>query len=479
MASTLNSLFWKFSERGSVQIVSLIINIILARILTPEDYGIVAMVAIFISLSYVIVDGGFNSALIQKKNADILDFSSVFYFTLIFSIILYIVLFLSAPCISNFYNDKYPQLTDVLRVLGLQVVIYGINSIQVAYVSRKMMFKNLFLASLIGTVLSAIIGIIMAYTGFGIWAIVTQQLINTSITTLVLYVVTRKLPSLCFSYNRLKSLLNYGVKLFASSLIINLFQELRAIIIGKIYSAQDLALYDRGRQFPALLVNNVNNSIGAVLFPVISRSQDNMEDVKNFTRKSIRFSSFVLSPLMFILAVSSEPIIRLVLTEKWIGCVPLMQWFCLVYLFQPIHTANLQALKAIGRSDTCLKLEIVKKLLELITLLLVMNISVKAIVINMALLTTLFTIINAFPNRKILDYTYSQQSKDILPSIGISLVSCLPIVAFNSFIRMSDILQLIVCIPVFMMVYISLSKIFNSTELEYICKLLYKRKSHA
>jgi len=478
MSSTLHSLFWKFSERSSVQIVSLVINIILARILTPEDYGIVAMVTIFITLSYVLVDGGFSSALIQKKNADKLDFSSVFYFTLGFSIILYIVLFLCAPYISNFYDNKYPQLTSVLRVLGFQIIIYGVNSIQIAYVSKKMMFKNLFFASLIGTVISAMAGIIMAYGDFGVWAIVTQHLTSTLITTIVLYVITRKLPTLAFSCRRLKGLLNYGIKILGSSLIINVFQELRAIIIGKIYSAKDLALYDRGRQFPWLLVNNINTSIGAVLFPVISQKQDDLASVKKFTRKSIRFSAFVMSPLMFALAVCSEPIVRLILTEKWIDCVPLMQWFCLVYLFQPIHTANLQALKAIGRSDICLNLEIVKKLLELVSLFLVMFISVEAIVINMALMTTLFTFINAFPNRNILGYTYSQQSMDIIPSVVISGISCIPVVIFNHFMQINDILQLSIYIPIILLNYNALSKLFNSSEQEYIWNLLKRQIKH-
>lgn len=478
MASTLHSLLWKFSERCSVQIVSLVINIILARILTPEDYGIVAMIAIFITLSYVFIDGGFSSALIQKKNTDGLDFSSVFYFTVVLSILFYVVLFVCAPFISEFYENKYPQLTEVLRILGLQVIIYGINSIQIAYVSRKMMFKNLFWASLIGTILSAIAGILMALSGFGVWAIVTQQLSSSAGTTITLYFITRKLPSLSFSFDRLKSLLDYGVKLFASNLIINLFQELRAIIIGKIYLAKELALYDRGRQFPWLLVNNINNSIGAVLFPVIAQKQDELKDVKALTRKSIRFSSFVMSPLMFIMSLCAEPMVRLILTEKWIGCVPLMQWFCLVYLFQPIHTANLQALKAIGRSDICLKLEIVKKVLELVTLIMVMYISVKAIVINMAILTTLFTVINAFPNRKILKYSYSQQSRDILPSVIISILSCAPVVAFNHFFILSDIFKLLIFTPVILLTYIALSKLFNDSELKYI-RNLFNRTSHA
>lgn len=472
MSSTLHSFLWKFAERCSVQIVSLVINIILARILTPDDYGIVAMAVIFINLSYVIVDGGFNSALIQKKNADVLDFSSVFYFTLLFSIILYLAVFFCAPFISDFYNNKYPQLTSVIRILGIQIIIFGVNSIQIAYVSRKMMFKNLFWSSLIGTIISAIVGILMACTGCGVWAIVTQQLVCISINTLILYSITKRHPKLAFSYTRIKQLLNYGIKLFGANLLITLFQELRAIIIGKIYSAKQLALFDRGRQFPSIIINNINTSIGAVLFPVLSKHQEDLTEIKSLTRKSIRFSAFALSPLMLFMASCAEPLIRLVLTDKWLGCVPLLQWFCIIYLFQPIHTANLQALKAIGRSDICLKLEFIKKSIEICTLLLIMRISVTAIVVNMAVLTILFTFINAYPNKKILNYNYSNQFSDIFPYILFAFISCIPGKLILSFLSVGDILSILIQFSVGSISYFILLSMIKNVELSYLKNLI-------
>ncbi len=432
------------------------------------------MVAIFITLSYVLVDGGFSSALIQKKDADILDYSSVFYFTLGFSLIIYLILFFCAPFISEFYDNKYPQLSSVLRILGLQIIIYGINSIQIAYVSARMMFKNLFWSSLIGTSISAVIGLIMALNGYGVWAIVCQQLTNTSINTITLYLITRKTPAFMFSYERLKKLLNFGVKLFGSSIIITIFQELRAIIIGKLYSAKDLALFDRGRQFPSLIVTNINTSIGAVLFPVMAKKQDSLSEIKSITRKSIKFSAFVMAPLMIILASCSESFVLLILTEKWIGCVPLMQWFCIVFLFQPIHTANLQALKAIGRSDICLKLEIIKKIIELVTLLMVMYISVKAIVINMAVLTTFFTLVNAYPNRKILNYSYAEQTRDVCLPIIIAVASSAPTWIINSFIQLNPLASVVGYSSLSLGLYLILSKFINSKELDYVVSLVKK-----
>lgn len=472
MSSTIANLSWKFAERISVQIVSLIISIILARILTPSDYGLVAMVTIFVTIAYVIVDGGFSGALIQKKNADDIDFSSVFYFSILFACILYTILFFTAPLITKFYGEEYKILTPLLRVLGIQIIIFAINSVQQAYVSRKMMFKNFFWASLVGTIISAIIGICMAYNGFGVWSLVFQQLSNTTINTITLYYITRKLPKAAFSYSRLQNLLNYGIKLFGGSFLTTLYQELRALIIGKIYSAKDLALYDRGKQFPALVVNNINTSIAAVLFPKMSQEQDDITKLKETTRISIRFSAYIITPIMLGLAAIAEPLVRVILTNKWIECVPLLQLFCIIYLFQPIHTANIQAIKAIGRSDIFLKLEVVKKGIELITLLLVMYHGVFAIVINMAVLTTLFTFVNAYPNKKLLKYSYKEQVLDIIPPLVMSVILYFTILGINKFLSLNDIVMVSADIIIGIAVYLILSIITKNKELQYIVSII-------
>lgn len=475
MASTLKNLGWKFMERMSAQLVQLVVSIVLARILSPSDYGAVAMVTIFIMLANVLIEGGFSSALIQKKDADDLDFSTVFYFSITFSILLYAVLYISAPSISAFYGTEYQILTPVLRVLGIQVIILAVNSVQQAYVQRQMMFKNFFWATLAGTITSALVGLFMAYSGYGIWSIVGQQLTASVINTITLYVITRKLPILALSFERLKGLFNYGVKLLGASLLVTGYQELRALIIGKLYTAQDLAFFDRGKQFPSLIVTNINSSIGAVLFPKMAKEQDSMEQIKNTTRISIRFSSYIMSPIMLGLAAVSEPFVRIVLTEKWIGCVPMMQWFCVVFLFMPIHTANMQALKAIGRSDTFLKLELVKKAIELASLFVVVWISVDAIVINMAILTTLFTAVNAYPNRKLLNYSYKEQIADILPAITISIIMLIVILTFNHFVVLKDWVILLVDIFIGLILYVALSVLTKNKEYKYILNRLLKK----
>lgn len=478
MASLLSNLSWKFAERIASQAVSFVVSIVLARILAPSDYGAIAMVMIFVTLANVIAEGGFSSALIQKKDADKLDFSTVFYFSLVFSIVLYVILYVAAPSISLFYGDGYEVLTPVLRVIGIQVIIYAVNSVQQAYVSKKMMFQKFFWSTLVGTIVSAILGLAMAYSGCGIWALVGQQLSMTVTNVLVLYIVTRKLPGLMFSFERLKGLFNYGAKILGASLLVSLFLDLRSLIIGKLYSSKDLAFFDRGRQFPNLIVVNVNSSVGAVLFPKMSEQQDDTQKIKETCRMSIRFSSFVMMPLMMGLAACGGPLIRLLLTDKWIDCVPFLQLFCIIYMFYPMHTANMQAIKALGHSGTFLKLELLKKIIELICLVLVMKISVIAIAVNMAILTTLFTFINAFPNVKYLNYSFVEQMKDITPPIVMSTIMGVSVYLLGQLLTFSDYLNLLVQIIVGISIYVSLSILIKNAEMKFILKLLFKSKLH-
>lgn len=475
MATTLTNLFWKFSERTAAQMVSLVVSIVLARILNPSDYGSVAMVMVFVSLASVLVEGGFSSALIQKKDADKLDFSTVFYFSLVFSIFLYLVLFFIAPYISQFYGEGYEILTPVLRVIGFQIIIYGVNSVQQAYVSRKMMFKKFFWSTLIGTILSAIVGLTMAYLGYGIWALVGQQLTMVVTNTVVLYIVTRKLPGLMFSFNRLKGLFGYGVNILGTSILINLFLNIRSLIIGKLYSAKDLAYFDRGNQLPSLLVTNVDYSIAAVLFPKMSQEQDDKSRIKQTCRNSIRFSSFVMMPLMMGMIVCAEPMIRVILTDKWIDTVPYVQLFCITYMFYPMHTANMQAIKAIGKSGMYLTLEIIKKIIEVVCLLLVMKISVQAIAINMAVLSTLFLFVNAYPNRKYINYSVKEQLCDIFPSLIMSLIMAVLVYSIRFILPFADLTILSIQIITGCFFYIMTSHITHNNEFIYITKLIVSK----
>ena len=474
----ISNLIWKFAERISAQLVTLIVSVVLARILDPSDYGVIAIVNIFIALANVFVVDGFGSALIQKKDADALDFSSVLYFNVAFSVALYFVLFFAAPYISDFYGEGYEILTPVLRVLGLRLILAAANTVQHSYVAKKMIFRKYFWATLIGTSVSGIVGIAMAYSGFGVWSLVAQYLTGTAVNTLVLVISLHRLPILAFSFKRLRELLKFGARMLGSGLLIMGYQELRALIIGKLYSSKDLAFYDKGKQFPSLIVTNINTSIGAVLFPKMANEQDDLNKIKETARNSIRFSSFIMSPLMLGMLAVAEPFVRVVLTEKWLPCVPLLQLFCIVFLFQPIHTANMQAIKAIGRSDVYLRLEIIKKAIELVALIAVMQISVNAIVVSMAILTAGFTFINAFPNRKLISYTYKEQAEDILPNVLKAGVMAVVVYAIN-FVPFSPLVKLLVQVACGGVLYIVICIVTHSKEFSYVINLLKSKLKKA
>ena len=432
---------------------------------------------VVINLSYVLIDGGFNSALIQKKDADRLDFSTVFYFSIFFATVIYAIIYFLAPYIAALYGKDYAILTPVLRVLGIQVIIFSINSIQTAYVSRKMLFKNFFWATLVGNITSGAVGLIMAYRGFGVWSLVFQTLVSSSVNTITLYIVTKKLPGLEFSFARLKGLFNYGINLLGASFLISFFLEFRSFIIGKLYSSSQLAFFDRGRQFPMFLGNNITVSVGTVLFPKMSQFQDNTEYVKEATRKSIKFCAFIMCPMMLGLAAVAEPLVHLLLTDKWLPCVPFLQIFCIIYLFQPIHIANLQAIKALGHSGVFLKLELIKKSIEIISLLCVMWISVEAIAINMAVLTTLFTFVNAYPNIKILNYSIKEQMFDIMPSLLMSIALFIVVYSLN-YLNIDKIFIFLIQILIGMFIYIILSILSKNQEFLYLCSFLKLKRLH-
>jgi len=472
----INNFIWKFAERIAAQLVTLIVSVVLARILDPSDYGIIALVTIFITIANVFVSDGFGSALIQKKDANILDFSSVLWFNIAFSIILYLILFLLAPLIAAFYGEGYEILIPVIRVLGLRLIPAAVNSVQNAYVAKHMIFKKFFWSTLLGTAISGIVGIVMAYSGYGVWALVWQYLISTFVTTFVLMITLGKIYKLQFSLDRLKTLFSFGWKILCTGLLITGYQELRAIIIGKLYSSENLAYYDKGKQFPNLIVSNVNVSIGAVLFPKLSNEQDSIQKLKNTTRNSIRFSAFIMSPLMLGLAAVAPSFVSLLLTDKWLPCVPLLQMFCIFYLFQPIHTANTQAIKAIGRSDLSLKLEVVRDAIQLVVLLIVMWISVKAIVLSMAILSILFVFMNALPNIKLLGYPLKEQLGDILPAIGMSGLMSF-VVYMIGLLPLSHLPLLALQTICGAAVYLILSIITKNKEFNYIVQMIGRKKS--
>lgn len=418
--NVIRNFLWRLAERVGAQGVKLLVELVLARILLPEQYGVIAMVAVFITVFNVFVDSGLGNALIQKKDADDLDFSSVFWFNVVWCIVLYGILFLISPLVASFYHRE--ELTLILRVLGLQIVISGVKNVYQAYVSRTMQFRKFFFSTLGGTVGAAVIGITMAYRGYGVWALVAQQLFNVLTDTVILTITVKWHPKKMFSFERLKGLLSYGWKLLLSALLDTLYNEARSLIIGRKYTSEDLAFYNRGELFPQVIAANVNTSIDSVLLPTMSREQDERYKVRAMTRRAIMTSTYIMAPLMIGIACVGTPMVRLILTEKWMPCVPYLQIFCASMLFFPIHTANLNAIKALGRSDLFLKLEILKKVIGITLILITMHISVLAMALSTLVNSLLCQLINTWPNRKLLDYSYRDQIRDILPNILLAAV---------------------------------------------------------
>lgn len=468
-SSTISNFLWRFAERCGAQIVTFIVSIVLARILTPEDYGKIALITVFTTIMQVFVDSGLGVALIQKKDADDLDFSSVFYFNFVICLVLYAAMFIASPFIANFYNDS--SLTPIIRVISLTIVISGVKGIQQSYVSRNMLFKRFFYATLGGTIFSAILGIALAYTGFGVWAIVAQQLSNTTIDTLILWLTVKWRPKKMFSWERLKGLLSFGWKMLASSLLDTVYGNIRSLIIGKLYSSSDLAYYNQGKQFPNVVVTNINTSIDSVLLPTMASVQDDSQRVKTMTRRAIKTSTYIMAPLMMGLAFCAEPIVRLVLTDKWISCVPFLRIFCITYMFYPIHTANLNAIKAMGRSDLFLKLEIAKKIVGMILLLSTMWFGVMAMAYSLLVSSVLSQIINSWPNRKLLNYGYLEQLKDVIPSITLAVFMgfCVNLV---SLLDLSNIVTLLIQIPLGAVIYIITSELLHLESFDYLMDLI-------
>ena len=475
MAFTKRDVFinfiWKFAERSGSQVISFVVTIILARLLMPSDYGTVALVMVFLTILQVFADSGFGVALIQKKNADDIDFSSVFYVNIAVGTLLYVIMWLAAPMIASFYG--MPDLVALVRVMSLVLLINSLRNVQQAYVSKHMIFKRFFYATLGGSIISAVVGISMAYLGFGVWALVAQQLTNSAIGTAILWFTVNWRPKLVCSVKRLKGLFSFGWKMLISALLDTGYQQLWQLIIGKLYSPAELAFFNQGQKFPNLIVTNINASIDSILLPTMASEQDHRERVRDMTRRAIKTSIFIMAPMMMVLAFSSTNVVTLVLTEKWLPCVPFLCIFCINYMFWPVHTANLNAINALGRSDIFLKLEIIKKVLGLSVLLFTMQYGVMAMAYGLLLDGVLSQIINSWPNRKLLGYGYLYQLRDLLPSIALAVIA--GAAAYGVGIMQLPIhLVLVIALQVIVgaVTYLALSYLFHIDSLLYLFQVI-------
>ena len=476
-----SGLVWKFGERILAQGVSFVLSLVLARLLMPEEYGTVALVMVFINLANVFITSGLGDSLIQKKDADEKDFSTMFYCSMAMSIVLYIIMFISAPLIANFYDN--PSLTSIIRVLSIQIPLGGVKTIQHAYVIKRMMFKKFFFSTLGGTLFSGVVGIVLAYHGAGVWAIVVQYLTNSTIDMIVLFITVNWRPHAYFDLKVAKELFSYGWKLTVAQFLNTAYGNIRNLFIGKLYTESELAFYNKGDQFPNLIINNINNSINTVLFPAMAQENENKQRLKRITRRAMKLSAYLIFPIMVGLIAVSEPLIRILLTDKWLPCVPYLCISCVYWMFQPCQTANVQVIKALGRSDLYLKLEVAKKVFGIVILLASLKFGVLAIALSNVILAVFSAILNIFPNKELINYGYREQIRDLLPALLLSIVMG-AIVKLEEQLHLNDLLLIVIqgCTGVF--VYVALSAITHNDSYNYLLnfareKFGKKKTNHA
>ena len=471
----IGSTIWKLLERTSSQIIALVVTIVLARILMPEEYGIIVILMVFINLANVIVDGGLNTALIQKKASDSTDFSTIFVFSIILAAIIYILLYIFAPSIARFYNNDH--LVVVLRVLSIVIFPTSINAIQRAYISKNMLFSKLFYCGIGATIISGVVGILMALRGFGVWALVGQQIAYQFANVIIMWITIEWRPQFLFSYSRFKGLFDYGWKIFMTNFIIAVYEDIRSLIIGKVYQPSALAYFDRGKQFPNLIMSNINASLQTVLLPAFADVQDDRIRVKQMMKRSVELTNFFIFPLLILLMAAAKPFVLLVLTDKWIYSVPFIQIFCVAYLMMPIQNSNMSAIRALGYSGTTLKLEIIKKILEAIILVISFMINVYAVAWGIVVYNFLCIFINLYPCVQILNYGIMEQIRDMLPTVVISSITGV-VVYVLSWLNFPPLFLLLIQIVIGLFLYLFLNFLFKTEGFRYIVSIINNHRSN-
>ena len=464
-AKAITGFLYKFAERVGAQGIYFIISMVLARILMPEQYGLIALVSVFITICDVFVTYGFGNSLIANKNSDDLDFSTCFFFGITLAVVIYSAVFFFAPIIANFYENE--MLTPVIRVMGIRILLASVNSVQHAYVSKYMMFKKFFYSTLIGTVVSGIIAIAMAYNGAGVWALVEQYLGNVFMDTFFLWIIVGWRPKLEFSFQRLKRIYSYGWKILVTGLIDTGYQQLRSLVIGKKYTSSDLAYYNKGMQFPIFTNKLIEPTVNTVLFPSLANTSDDLSQMLVITRRVVKIATYVLAPVMVGLAVVAEPMITVILTEKWLPSVTFLRIGCLSYFVRPLMYVSNSVIKSRGRSDLLLKLDVVKKIIGVGLLLFSMNYGVFWIALSLAVTTILSTCLNIITNHKLLDYSIKDQMADIIGNFVLAIGMGLLIFPI-SLLQLPPIISLFLQVIFGITVYVLVSKLLKNSSYEYL-----------
>lgn len=470
---TVKGTIWSTLERFSVQGIQFVVMIIMARILTPADYGLVGMLAIFIAVSQSLIDSGFSQALIRKQDRSEIDNSTVFYFNIGVGIVLYFILFFSAPLIARFYNE--PQLIPITRVVGLSLVFNSLAVVQRALLTINLDFKTQAKASFVGAIVSGIIGITMAYTGFGVWAIVWQQISNLGIITVLLWILSHWKPIWAYSWKSFKELFSFGSKLLASGLLNTIFNNLYLIVIGKFFRASDLGYYTRAHQFTDFASSNITGIFQRVTYPVLCTIQDDDTRLRDVYRRLLKTSAFIIFPLMMGLAAVAKPMVITFLTEKWLFSALLIQILCFAQMWYPVHAINLNLLQVKGRSDLFLKLEIIKKLLTVILLCITLPLGLIPMCIGLIVGSIISLMINTYYTGKLINMGFVKQMKDLLPTLILSISIGTMVFLTVTYIPMKSWLAFTVGAVEGILLYVGLAKLLRFNEFSELISIIRRK----
>ena len=471
-STATKGILWSFVERFSVQGVQFVIMIIMARLLTPEDYGLIGMLAVFLAVSQSLIDSGFSQSLIRKQNRTEIDNSTVFYFNIIVSVVLYLILFISAPFVSDFYDT--PQLTPIMRVVCLSVIINSLAVVQRAHLTINIDFKTQAKASLIAAVTSGIVGISLAYTDYGVWSLVWQQLLNLGINTLLLWFFSKWRPILAYSWNSFRELFSFGSKLLFSGLLDTLYRNIYPIVIGKLFSASTLGHYTRAHHFSEFPSSNVTGILQRVTYPILCKLQNDDERLSNVYRKFLKLSAYTIFPLMMGLAGVSKSFIKISIGSQWDFCAELLIIICFSMMWYPIHAINLNFLQVKGRSDLFLRLEIIKKILGVTMLVITSPFGLVVMCYGQIVNSFIALIINTYYTGKLINVGFIRQMRDLFPTLVLSVSMFVMIILFNSFIP-NIYLQLVVGIIIGIIYYITFSIVFKFSELKELMSIVRRK----
>lgn len=470
---TAKGMIWSAVERFSTQGVQFLFGIVLARLLAPSDYGVIAMLTIFIALSQTFIDSGFGNAVIRKIDRTEKDLATVFFFNIFMSCVCYAVIFCAAPFIASFY--AMPELSLILRVLALRLIIQSFSTIQTINLTIRLDFKKQAKISLSSAILSGCVGIVLAYHGFGVWSLVYQALFASTLNAILYWIIVRWRPQSFFSKDSFRYLFGYGSKILASGLLDTLYCNIYPLVIGKFYTAAELGGYSKAQHFAQFPSSNLTGILQRVSFPVLSSLQKEPERLRKGYLKFIDFSTLLVFPLMMGLLALSKPLVLLLLTDKWSGMILFLQLLCLARMWYPVHAINLNLLQVLGRSDLFLRLEIIKKILGVSILCVTVPMGLIAMCIGQIVSTWICLFINTYYSGKFMHAGFSVQMKFLLPTFFNSLIMAAVILGINQFLGDLYLLQLIVGTLAGIIYYFLTSYLFHKDKLEEM-RDMFKRK---